>query len=161
MSVASIISEPWTVHRDILPRKDWPARLDELLTMVGLSPDVASRNPHEFSGGQCQRIAIARALACDPELIVCDEAVSSLDLSIQSQVIELLSDLRDRLGLSYVFISHDLHVVRHFANRVLVMKAGDVVEEGQTDAVFSRPTQPYTRALVTATPLPKWELQTA
>ncbi|MDB5539707.1 MAG: oligopeptide transporter ATP-binding protein [Devosia sp.] len=157
MSVGRIISEPWTVHTDILPKSRRAERLAELLTLVGLSPDHASRYPHEFSGGQRQRIAIARALACEPELIICDEAVSSLDLSIQAQMIELLTDLRDRLGLSYLFISHDLHLVRHFANRVLVMKSGDIVEQGQTNAVFSRPEKPYTKQLVNATPRPKWD----
>jgi peptide/nickel transport system ATP-binding protein len=157
MSVGRIISEPWTVHTDILPKARRAERLAELLTLVGLSPDHAALFPHQFSGGQRQRIAIARALACEPELIICDEAVSSLDLSIQAQMIELLSDLRDRLGLSYIFISHDLHLVRYFANRVLVMKSGQIVEQGQTDQVFRRPEQAYTRQLVNATPQPKWE----
>lgn len=158
MNVGRIISEPWTVHADILPKSGRADRLAELLTLVGLSPDHASLYPHQFSGGQRQRIAIARALACEPELIVCDEAVSSLDLSIQAQMIELLTDLRDRLGLSYIFISHDLHLVRHFANRVLVMRAGEIVEQGQTNTVFTRPERPYTQQLVNATPKPKWEL---
>jgi peptide/nickel transport system ATP-binding protein len=161
MKVGRIISEPWTVHTDILPRSRRADRLAELLTLVGLKPEHAALFPHEFSGGQRQRIAIARALACEPELIVCDEAVSSLDLSIQAQMIELLSDLRDRLGLSYIFISHDLHLVRHFANRVLVMKDGQIVEQGQTNAVFTRPEKPYTQQLVNATPQPKWELSHA
>jgi peptide/nickel transport system ATP-binding protein len=158
MSVGRIISEPWTVHTDILPKARRAERLAELLTMVGLSPDHASLYPHQFSGGQRQRIAIARALACEPELIICDEAVSSLDPSIQAQMIELLTDLRDRLGLAYIFISHDLHLVRHFAHRVLVMKSGEIVEQGQTNAVFTRPEKAYTQQLVNATPRPKWEL---
>jgi peptide/nickel transport system ATP-binding protein len=157
MRIGSIIAEPWTVHADILPRAAWPERLAELLRLVGLEPEHARRYPHQFSGGQRQRIAIARALACDPELIICDEAVSALDVSIQAQIVELLSDLRDRLGLAYIFISHDLEVVRSFADRVLVMKSGAFVEEGEVEALFTAPTQPYTRALVTATPKPKWE----
>ncbi|HMU49660.1 MAG TPA: ABC transporter ATP-binding protein [Geminicoccaceae bacterium] len=157
MRIGSIIAEPWTVHADILPRAEWPRRMEELLGLVGLEPEHARRYPHQFSGGQRQRIAIARALACDPELIICDEAVSALDVSIQAQIIELLSELRDRLGLAYIFISHDLEVVRSFADRVLVMKSGAFVEEGEVEALFTAPTQPYTQALVTATPKPKWE----
>ncbi len=157
MRVGRIIAEPWTVHADILPKAAWPERLAELLRLVGLAPEHAQGYPHQFSGGQRQRIAIARALACDPELIICDEAVSALDVSIQAQIIELLSDLRDRLGLAYIFISHDLEVVRSFADRVLVMSQGVFVEEGEVEALFKAPTQPYTRALVTAIPVPKWE----
>jgi peptide/nickel transport system ATP-binding protein len=157
MRVASIIAEPWTVHQDILPKAARQDRVAELLSMVGLAPEHGRRYPHQFSGGQRQRIAIARALACDPELIICDEAVSALDVSIQAQIIELLTGLRDRLGLSYIFISHDLEVVRSFADRVLVMKSGRFVEEGDVEALFSAPIQPYTQALVSATPKPKWE----
>jgi peptide/nickel transport system ATP-binding protein len=161
MRVSEIIAEPLAVHPDILPRSAWPARVAELLTMVGLSPDRAKRYPHQFSGGERQRIAIARALASEPELLICDEAVSSLDVSIQAQVIALLADLRDRLGLAYIFISHDLHVVQNFADRVLVMKDGEFVEEGKADEIFARPHEAYTRELVTATPKPKWELGAA
>ena len=157
MRIGDIIAEPWTVHADILPKAARPERVAELLRLVRLAPEDARRYPHQFSGGQRQRIAIARALACDPELIICDEAVSALDVSIQAQVIELLSELRDRLGLAYIFISHDLEVVRSFADRVLVMCDGNLIEEGDAEALFAAPTQPYTRALVAAVPVPKWE----
>ena len=158
MSVFQIVSEPWIIHPDILPKARWRERVQELLGLVGLRPEHADRHPHQFSGGQRQRIAIARALACDPELIVCDEAVSALDVSIQMQVIELLRELRDRLGLSYIFITHDLPIVRDFADRILVMKSGRLVEEQPTEALFRQPRDAYTRQLVNAAPKPKWEL---
>lgn len=116
------------------------------------------RFPHQFSGGQRQRIAITRALACDPELIICDEAVSALDVSIQMQVIDLLADLRERLGLSYIFITHDLPIVRKLADRILVMKSGLVVEEQGTEMLFQNPQEDYTRTLLGASPKPKWEV---
>ncbi|YBV94037.1 ABC transporter ATP-binding protein (plasmid) [Phyllobacteriaceae bacterium JZ32] len=156
MNIRAIISEPWAIHRDILPKPEWRDRVAELLELVGLSPDHAERYPHQFSGGQRQRIAIARALASEPELVICDEAVSALDVSIQMQVIDLLADLRSRLGLSYIFITHDLPIVRHFADRILVMKQGEVVEEGSTTAIFDNPRHDYTRSLLAATPRPKW-----
>ena len=158
MRVGEIIAEPLAVHPEILPRSDWADRVAELLRLVGLSPDQARRYPPQFSGGQRQRIAIARALASEPELLICDEAVSSLDVSIQAQVVALLADLRDQLGLAYIFISHDLHVVQSFADRVLVMKNGEFVEEGSVDTLFAHPREAYTQELVTATPQPKWEL---
>ncbi|WP_245928480.1 ABC transporter ATP-binding protein [Murinocardiopsis flavida] len=151
MSAADIIGEPWRTHRDAAPA-DRDQRVRELLDLVGLRPGDARRYPGEFSGGQRQRLGIARALALGPELIVCDEPVSALDLSVQAQVLNLLADLQQRLGVSYVFISHDLSVVRHVADRVSVMYLGKVVEHGPTESVFERPLHPYTAALMSAAP---------
>jgi len=153
MTIARIIAEPWAIHSDVLAKSEWPARIGELLQQVGLQPEHARRYPHQFSGGQRQRIAIARALALQPEIIICDEAVSALDVSIQAQVIELLSKLRDELGLAYIFIAHDLSVVREFADRVLVMHQGHIVEQGPTEAIFGRPQHPYTKGLLAASPI--------
>lgn len=156
MTVRSIISEPWVIHRDILPRTRWKDRVVELLELVGLKAEHADRYPHQFSGGQRQRVAIARALASEPQLIVCDEAVSALDVSVQMQVVALLADLRERLGLSYIFITHDLPIVRQFADRLLVMQRGRVVEENDTEILFSDPKHDYTKSLLNAVPRPKW-----
>ena len=151
--IGRAIAEPIRLHR-LRPPDAIGQRVAELMTLVGLDPAQADRYPHEFSGGQRQRIAIARALAVEPELIVCDEPVSALDLSIQAQVVNLLADLRDRLGLAYVFISHDMAVVRHLATTVGVLYAGRLVEIGPAATVFADPRHPYTRMLLAATPSP-------
>ncbi|MFC3073650.1 ABC transporter ATP-binding protein [Shinella pollutisoli] len=153
MTVEEIISEPWAIHREILPKKDWKGRVGDLLEQVGLSREHAQRYPHQFSGGQRQRIAIARALALQPEVIICDEAVSSLDVSVQAQIIALLKSLKDEHGLSYIFIAHDLPVVRSFADRVLVMRKGQIVEQGRTEDLFTNPQHPYTRELLQSDPV--------
>ncbi|SEN54479.1 peptide/nickel transport system ATP-binding protein [Paracoccus alcaliphilus] len=150
MTVWQLIAEGWVIHPQILPRSKWKARVAELLGQVGLKPEMAGRYPHQFSGGQRQRIAIARALALEPELIICDEAVSALDVSVQAQVIELLDGLRKRLGIAFVFIAHDLPVVRDFADHVMVMQNGRVVEMGTVRQIFDNPRQPYTQALLAA-----------
>ena len=161
MTVWQLITEPWAIYPDILPKARWKARVAELLEQVELSPAMASRYPHQFSGGQRQRIAIARALALEPELIICDEAVSALDVSVQAQVIALLDGLRRRLGISFIFIAHDLPVVRDFANHVMVMEKGRVVEAGPVDQIFDAPTQPYTQALLAAGLDPDPDIQAA
>ncbi|MGW5270709.1 ABC transporter ATP-binding protein [Rhodococcus sp. NPDC003994] len=153
MSAAEIISEPWHTHRTMYrTARDRGARVRELLHLVGLRPSDEHRYPQEFSGGQRQRLGIARALALNPSVVVCDEPVSALDLSVQAQVLNLLSDLQKELGISYVFISHDLSVVRHVADRVAVMYLGRIIETGPTDDVFDHPTHPYTEALMSAAP---------
>jgi oligopeptide/dipeptide ABC transporter ATP-binding protein len=152
-SIAEVVGEPLRIHTD-LNRAQRQQRVIELLGQVGLGPHVLGRLPHEFSGGQRQRIAIARALALEPGLLVCDEPVSALDVSTQSQVINLLSDLQDRLGLAYLFIAHDLSVVRHLSDRIAVMYLGQIIEEGHANEVYVRPTHPYTAALLSAIPVP-------
>ncbi len=153
MRVGEIIAQPLRVH-DRYDRERGPARVAELLTLVGLDPDDANRFPHEFSGGQRQRIGIARALALGPRVVILDEALSALDVSIQAQITSLLGDLKDRLGLAYLLIAHDLSVVRHLADRVAVMHLGKIVEVGDRRDIYDRPTHPYTQALLSAAPVP-------
>jgi oligopeptide/dipeptide ABC transporter ATP-binding protein len=154
MTVSQILTEPLALH-DVVPSAQRRERVEELLRLVGLEPRFARRYPHEFSGGQRQRIAIARALAVEPKLIICDEPVSALDVSIRSQILNLLRDLQDRLGLAYIFVSHDLAVVKHIADRVAVMNLGRIVETADAQALFAAPRHPYTRALLSAIPVPK------
>ncbi|MBV9018895.1 MAG: ABC transporter ATP-binding protein [Alphaproteobacteria bacterium] len=152
--VGSIIGEPMMVHGVEKNAKRRGERVRELLSVCGLNPNFADRYPHEMSGGQRQRVGIARALALNPEFIVCDEAVSALDVSIQAQIINLLEDLRDKFNLTYLFIAHDLSVVRHLCQRVAVMYLGRVVELAECDEVFDHPLHPYTKALLGAVPVP-------
>jgi len=153
MTVGSIIGEPLAIHK-LARGKERQERVFELLRAVGLEPSHAKRFPHEFSGGQRQRIGIARALAVDPKVIIADEPVSALDVSIQAQIINLLEDLQERLGLSYLFIAHDLSVVGHISRRVAVMYLGRIVEIGPTEEIFGEPLHPYTKALLKAIPRP-------
>jgi peptide/nickel transport system ATP-binding protein/oligopeptide transport system ATP-binding protein len=154
MTVGQTIGEPLALH-DIVPASGRARRVAELLRLVGLDPRLASRYPHEFSGGQRQRISIARALAVEPKLIVCDEPVSALDVSIRAQILNLLRALQRRLGIAYIVISHDLAVVRHIADEVAVMNLGRIVESAPKPALFSAPRHPYSRALLSAIPLPR------
>jgi oligopeptide/dipeptide ABC transporter ATP-binding protein len=154
MTVMDIVGEPLDVHHLAASRRERSERVTELLTLVGLSPAFARRYPHEFSGGQRQRIGVARALASTPEFIVCDEPVSALDVSIQAQIVNLLGDLQDRFGLTYLFIAHDLSVIRHISDRVAVMYLGKIVELTDRVRIYDDPRHPYTQALLSAVPIP-------
>jgi oligopeptide transport system ATP-binding protein len=153
MNVLGIVAEPLEVHR-VASGKEKKERVADLLEMVGLDPAFMNRYPHEFSGGQRQRIGLARALALNPDMIICDEPISALDVSIQAQVVNLLEDLQEQLGLTYIFIAHDLSMVRHISDRVAVMYLGKIVELTDRDTLYSNPLHPYTQALLSAVPVP-------
>lgn len=153
MTVGDIVGEPLVIHK-LLPPAERVGRITELLQLVGLNPKHAGRFPHEFSGGQRQRIGIARALAVNPSFIICDEPISALDVSIQAQVINLLEELQASLGLTYLFIAHDLAMVKHISNRTAVMYLGKIVEVAASDELYSKPLHPYTKALLSSIPIP-------
>lgn len=154
MIVQDILTQPLQIHKIVNPL-DYKKEVERLLEMVGLPKEDGKKLPHEFSGGQRQRIAIAKALATRPKFIVCDEAVSALDVSVQSQILNLLMDLQEEFGLSYLFISHDLSVIRHVSHKVAVMYLGKIVEKGMVDEIFENPKHPYTKALMSASPIPE------
>jgi oligopeptide transport system ATP-binding protein len=159
MSCGGIVGEPLKIH-GLAKGKEYQDRVEELLTIVGLHPYFASRYPHEFSGGQRQRIGIARALASSPNFIVCDEPISALDVSIQAQIINLLEELQERFGLTYLFIAHDLAVVRHISDRIVVMYLGHIAEVADRNTLYENPLHPYTKALLSAVPIPDPAIET-
>jgi oligopeptide transport system ATP-binding protein len=161
MTVGDIIAEPLITHEPDTPRKEVKARVAELMEKVGLLPNLINRYPHEFSGGQCQRIGIARALIVKPKLLICDEPVSALDVSVQAQVVNLLKDLQAEMGLSMIFIAHDLSVVKHISNRIMVMYLGCPMEVGPAKAITAEPRHPYTQALISSVPIPDPVLEAA
>ncbi|MFJ9466983.1 ABC transporter ATP-binding protein [Streptomyces caniferus] len=160
MTVGDIIGEPYEIHPEVAPKGDRRRKVRELLDVVGLNPEYINRYPHQFSGGQRQRIGIARGLALRPEIIVADEPVSALDVSVQAQVVNLLEQLQDEFDLSYVFIAHDLSVVRHISDRVAVMYLGRLAEIGTDEQIYEHPTHPYTQALLSAVPVPDPDART-
>jgi oligopeptide transport system ATP-binding protein len=160
-TVGDIVGEPFEIHTDVVPKGGRRKRVQELLALVGMNPEHINRYPHQFSGGQRQRIGIARGVALNPKVIICDEPVSALDVSVQAQVVNLMKELQDELGLAYIFIAHDLSVVRHISDRVGVMYLGKMVELGDEDQIYSRPTHPYTQALLSAVPVPDPTLRDA
>ena len=159
MTTGDIVAEPLRVHRREMSRLERRRTVGQMLERVGLSADMASRYPHEFSGGQCQRIGIARAMVLQPDLLVCDEAVSALDVSVQAQIVNLLMEFKQSFGLAIVFVSHNLAVVRHLCDRVLVLYLGEMMEQGSADDLFCRPAHPYTRSLLAAVPVPDPDIQ--
>ncbi|NSC23693.1 dipeptide ABC transporter ATP-binding protein [Streptomyces albus subsp. chlorinus] len=159
MTVGDIVGEPFDIHPEVAPRGDRRRRVRELLDVVGLNPEYVNRYPHQFSGGQRQRIGIARGLALRPEIIVADEPVSALDVSVQAQVVNLMERLQDEFGLSYIFIAHDLSIVRHISDRVGVMYLGKMAEIGTDEQIYEHPTHPYTQALLSAVPVPDPETE--
>jgi len=153
-TVGDIVGEPFEIHPEVAPKGSRRQRVQELLDLVGLSPEHINRYPHQFSGGQRQRIGVARGIALNPKVLVCDEPVSALDVSVQAQVVNLLEHLQNELGLAYIFIAHDLAVVRHISDRVAVMYLGEVVELGDEEQIYEHPMHPYTQALLSAVPVP-------
>lgn len=159
MTIGDIIAEPLTVHQPELSSEECKQKVREIMEQVGLLPLMINRYPHEFSGGQCQRIGVARAMILKPRLIVCDEPVSALDVSIQAQIINLIKDLQDKFGLSLIFISHDLSIVRYISHRIMVLYLGNMMEMSDKDNLYENPRHPYTKALISAVPLPDPELE--
>ncbi|MDF2815231.1 MAG: peptide transporter ATP-binding protein [Paenibacillus sp.] len=159
MTISDIIGEALDVHKLVHSKAERKRRIEELLDLVGLNPDHVTRYPHEFSGGQRQRIGIARALAVDPKFIICDEPISALDVSIQAQVVNLLQELQSKMGLTYLFIAHDLSMVKHISDRVAVMYLGKVVEIAESGELYANPSHPYTKALLSAIPIPDPEVE--